>query len=289
MPAQAGGPIVVLGRGRVGRSLAAALAAAGNPVSLQPGRERPPADGLAGLLVLAVPDGAVTDVAAALASAGLPSATAAVHLSGALGLDALAPLSAAGHAVGSFHPLQPFPAERPPAAFEDALVAIDASEPALLERLRALALLLGARPRRVRDAERTAYHAAAAMAANLLVALADQSAAVLRRAGWTAEDALDAVTSLMRGSVEALGSAGLPEALSGPVRRGDWATVARHVAALEPMRDPGARARPAAVYRELSLAAIDLAVRCGLEEAEAARVEAALTAPVATSQRRQPE
>src|SRR5438034_239793 len=81
---------------------------------------------------------------------------------------------------------------RSPAAFHDAVVAVDASEPGLLERLVALAGLLGARPRRVRDAERTAYHAAAAMAANLLVALADQSSQVLQRTGWSAADALDA-------------------------------------------------------------------------------------------------
>jgi predicted short-subunit dehydrogenase-like oxidoreductase (DUF2520 family) len=291
MPAEAGEPVVVLGRGRAGRSLAAALRAAGQPVELRPGRDGVGAAGPTGvtLAVLAVPDGAVAQVAAGLAAAGLPAETAAVHMSGALGLDALGPLAAAGHAVGSFHPLQPFPVERPPAAFQGALVGIDASEPALLERLRALALLLGARPRRVRDAERVAYHAAAAMAANLLVALADQSAAVLRRTGWTGEDALDAVTSLMRGSLDALQSAGLPAALSGPVRRGDWSTVAGHVAALEPLRDPTTRARPAAIYRELSLAAIDLAVRCGLGPDEAARVETALTAPAATSQRRQPE
>jgi predicted short-subunit dehydrogenase-like oxidoreductase (DUF2520 family) len=291
MRAEAFEPVVVLGRGRVGRSLAAALRAAGQPVDLRPGRDGAETAGLAGapLVVLAVPDGAVAEVAASLARTGLPPETAAVHLSGALGLDALAPLAAAGHAVGSFHPLQPFPVERPPAAFHGALVAVDASRPALLERLRGLALLLGARPRRVRDAERTAYHAAAAMAANLLVALADQSSAVLQRTGWTGEDALDAVTSLMRGSLDALQSAGLPDALSGPVRRGDWSTVAGHVAALEPLRDPAARARPAAIYRELSLAAIDLAVRCGLGPDEAARVEAALAAPAATSHRRQPE
>src|SRR5205807_2025703 len=260
MPPEAGGPIVVLGRGRVGRSLAAALGAAGLDVSLAPGREAPPALPPASLALLAVPDGAVREVAAALAAAdALPPDAAAAHVSGGLGLAALAPLAERGHPVGSFHPLQPFPVERPPAALRDALVAVDASEPALLDRLRDLAARLGARPRRVRDADRAAYHAAAAMAANLLVALADQSRQVLRGIGWTDGEALDAVTSLMRGSLEAVGATGLPGALSGPVRRGDWRTVAGHVAALAPL-ETGGRGRPLDVYRALSLAAVDVAV-----------------------------
>lgn len=270
------GTVIVLGRGRLGRSLAAALRAAGCPVALHPGREAAlDGAGADALVLLAVPDGAITDVAAGLS---LPGGVPAVHLSGARGLDALAPLAARGHPVGSLHPLQPFPVERPPAAFRGALVAVDGSDAATLARLEALADLLGARPRRVRDGQRAAYHAAASMAANLLVALADQSRLALRSIGWSDADALDAVRSLMRGSLEALDAVGLPEALSGPARRGDAGTLARHVAALEAVAIPGARARPVDVYRSLGRAAVDVAVRCGLDADAAARLEAALDA-----------
>lgn len=270
------GPVVVLGRGRLGRSLAAAMRAAGGSVTLRPGREAA-LDHAGGdaLVLLAVPDGAISDVAAALS---LPRGAAAVHLSGARGLDALAPLAARGHPLGSFHPLQPFPVERPPAAFRGALLAVDASDAATLARLEALAALLGARPRRVRDGQRAAYHAAASLAANLLVALADQSRLAFRSIGWSDADALDAVRSLMRGSLEALDAVGLPDALSGPTRRGDADTVARHVAALATVAAPGARARPVEVYRSLGRAAVDVAVRCGLDADAAARLAAALDA-----------
>jgi predicted short-subunit dehydrogenase-like oxidoreductase (DUF2520 family) len=150
--------------------------------------------------------------------------------------------------------------------------------PFLLARLEALARLLGARPRRVRDEQRAAYHAAASLAANLLVALADQSRQVFESVGWSEGDALDAVRSLMRGSLEALDAVGLPEAQSGPVRRGDAGTVARHVTALEGVAGRGSRAEPLEVYRVLGRAALDVAVRCGLEAGPAARIEAALAA-----------
>lgn len=283
MPAQPGSspPVVVVGRGRVGRSLTAALQAAGGTATIEPGSGWRPRPGLSAdaLVLLAVPDRAIGELAAAVAaSAEGPPRLAFVHLSGALGLAELAPLARRGHRVGSFHPLQPFPVERPPSAFRDSLVAIDASDGGLLTLLERVALLLGARPRRVRDEKRATYHAAASLAANMLVALADQSSLIFQASGWTAEDALDGVLSLMRGSLDALGSVGLPEALSGPIRRGDAGTVARHVSALESIAAAGERGRPLDVYRALGLAALDVAVRCGLEAGAAERVELALTA-----------
>jgi predicted short-subunit dehydrogenase-like oxidoreductase (DUF2520 family) len=272
-------PVVVLGRGRLGRSLTAALRSAGRSVRLEPASPgaRPEAlDAAPGALVLlAVPDGAIAEVAAAVAG-DLPEGAAAVHLSGARGLDALAPVTGHGRPAGSFHPLQPFPVERPPSAFQDCLVAVDATDGETIARLEELAAVLGARPRRVRDEQRAAYHAAASLAANMLVALADQSRLTFRSIGWSDADALDAVRSLMRGSLDNLDAVGLPEALSGPMRRGDAGTIAGHLTALAAVDPPGTRVRPLDVYRPLARAAVDVAVRCGLDAAGVARIEAAL-------------
>jgi predicted short-subunit dehydrogenase-like oxidoreductase (DUF2520 family) len=269
--------IIVAGRGPVGRSLAGAFRASGLAVALVPGRSlalpTEPVPGPA-LLFLAVPDGAVLEVAEKLArDSGVSTATAVIHLSGALGLGPLEPLAGLGYATGSFHPLQPFPEERPPATFRDALIAVDASEPVLLERLCSLATLLGARSRQVGDAQRATYHAAAVMAANLLVALADQASQTLQRIGWSPDEALQGVLSLMHGSLDALDSLGLPGALSGPVSRGDWATIEHHLHALEQTGG-----HTAGVYRELSLAAADVARRRGLPPETAARIEQILNA-----------
>src|SRR4051794_12097265 len=110
--------LLILGRGRLGRSLDAAGRHAGLEVELRPSREPLPAAALrADLVLLAVPDQEVRATAARLATADDLGDAGFVHLGGALGLDALAPLRALGCAVGSWHPFTPFAAARPPEAF----------------------------------------------------------------------------------------------------------------------------------------------------------------------------
>jgi predicted short-subunit dehydrogenase-like oxidoreductase (DUF2520 family) len=226
------------------------------------------------VVFLAVPDPAVRALASELGAARLPdpAAIAVVHLSGALGLEALSGAAEAGHPVGSFHPLQSFPQPRPPDAFRGSLVAVDASTSELLEALAALAVRLGATPRRVPDEHRRLYHAAAVVASNYLVALTAQAAAILERCGWNRQEALAALLPLERGVLANLESQGLPEALIGPIRRGDPETVAGHLAALDQ-----AGGLPAEVYRILGMAALELAQEAGLEVDAAEQIRAALT------------
>jgi predicted short-subunit dehydrogenase-like oxidoreductase (DUF2520 family) len=225
-------------------------------------------------LFLAVPDPAIAPLAAELAALPLPEGTALIHLSGALGLEPLRAAATAGMAVGSFHPLQSFPVVREPAAFRNALIAVDASTPRLLGELTRLARSLGARPRLVPPEQRTLYHAAAVMASNYLVALAGQAVDVLERAGWTRTDALEALLPLMAGVLENLQRAGLPDALIGPIRRGDPETVRRQITELAATGG----GIPLQAYRILGAAALELAQRAGLDEESARRIEEALTA-----------
>jgi predicted short-subunit dehydrogenase-like oxidoreductase (DUF2520 family) len=248
----------VVGRGRLGRSLAGAL---GCP--LLPGRETvdvPPG----GLCLVAVPDPALADTAARLRGEG----AAFVHVSGAHGLDVLAAAAGRGHAVGAFHPLRSFPAPLGPEAFHGVLFGIDASDAALLAELEALGSRLGGWTRRVRDGDRIRYHAAATLAGPLLVALAAQAADVLGAAGFGRDEALDALLPFIGGTVDNLRALRLPGALIGPVRRGDPDTVARHVAALH--------GDAAATYRALTRTAIDLAEEAGLEPGVAERLREAV-------------
>lgn len=235
-----------------------------------PGRDGP-RDFPDELVFLAVSDPAIPSVAREIRGA-----RAVVHVSGSLGLDVLLP-----HARrGSFHPYQSFPVVRPLEAFRGSLIAIDASDEALLSELQAFALALGGVPRQVRDADRTLYHASAALSSNLLVALASLAGEALGELGWSRDEALAAVTPLMGGVVENLGRAGLPDALIGPIRRGDALTVRRHLAELE------ARGlnRAAAAYRILGVAALDLALEAGLDAAAGEELRTALTGadPAAT-------
>ena len=265
--------MIVAGRGNVGRSLVQALHAAGLEAQLIPSREA--AAVRAGTVFLTEQDGAVLAIAKQIAKRQPPAGVAFVHVSGALGLDALAPL-ADDHDVGSFHPLQSFPSPQPPEALRGITVAIDASSVRLERRLARLAEDIGARPRHVGDSERVLYHAAAVFASNYVVAVVNEAAKMLRAAGWMQDEAEQALLPLVEGVVRSIRSGGTVRALTGPIRRGDADTVARHLDALD---------RPD-LYRMLGSIALEIAKEAGLEPAAAGRIKRALTRDVAATRRR---
>lgn len=270
--------IVVAGRGNVGRSLVRAFHASGHESRLVPARK--PLPRLEeGIVFLAVPDRAVAEVAKRLARSANADAVSYVHTSGALGLDVLSPLGDR-HAVGSFHPLQTFPAPQPPDVFLGITVAVDASTTGLERRLAQLARDIGARPRHVGDAERVLYHAAAVIASNYLVAVVGEAVAVLQEAGWSPEEAHRALMPLVEGTVASLGRSGVAGALTGPIRRGDAETVTRHLEALS------GKGTIEDLYRMLGLVALEIAKYAGLEPAAVGRTRRALTRHVAATQRR---
>ena len=256
--------VCVLGRGRLGGTLQEALGAAGIASRSASARDLDVATAAAEgatLVLLAVPDGMILPVAAELARLELPAATAFAHLSGAHGLDVLGPL-AERHAVGSFHPFQPFATRRTAAAFHGATVGIAADGGDLRARLAALAEALGAHAHEVPDGHRALYHAAAVMASTYVVTLAAQARGLLLSLGWSDADALDAIVTLLRSALENLERAGVPDALSGPLRRGDAATVATHLRAFDGL---AAEHDPSPTYRALGLASTALAVETGLD------------------------
>lgn len=220
------------------------------------------------LIFLAVPDQHLAGMARELAPA-LTAEQALIHLSGALPLAALEPAPRRG----AFHPLQSFPAPRSREHFEGITIGLEASEGELLAALEALAAGLGARPRRVTDEQRVLYHAAAVTAGTYLVALAGTAVDILAAIGWSREEALDSLLTLIRGTVANLEQDRLPGALIGPIRRGDAATVERQLRALR-----GELPEAAGVYRALGLRALGLAREAGLDEASAKRLEAVLGA-----------
>ena len=219
-----------------------------------------------------MPDPEIGRVAAELADR-LPAAVAMVHVSGAQPLSVLRAASEAGHATGAFHPFQSFPVERRPAAFRGALIGVDATDDGLLARLESLAGDLGGHPRRVPDEQRVLYHVAAVLASNLLLGLVATASAVLEGMDWSRQDALAALLPLLSGVVENVQSQGLEGALIGPIRRGDPATVSRHLAELEARGMEDA----ARVYRILGRATLELALASGLDPAKGKQINQALT------------
>jgi predicted short-subunit dehydrogenase-like oxidoreductase (DUF2520 family) len=178
------------------------------------------------LVVIATPDDAITETARALAPS-LDAAALVMHLSGARGLDALAPITEARPdvQVGALHPLQTLTDGSDSSPLATAWAAV-AGPDAVGE----LALELGLRPFRVDDAHRARYHAAACVASNHLVALLGQ----VERLAAAAEVPFEAFAPLVRTAVDNVFERGPRAALTGPIARGDASTVAAHLDAVPP-------------------------------------------------------
>ena len=206
--------LAVVGPGRVGHALAAALTRAGYEIDGPLGRG---ADGRgADAVLLCVPDAEIAGAAARI-MAGPPVG----HCSGATGLGPLAP-----HEAFSMHPLMTVTADG--AVFAGAGAAIAGSTPRGLGLAAELASALGMDPVEIAEADRPAYHAAASIASNFLITLE----AAAERLGATVGLEREQLVPLVRATVENWATLGPERALTGPVARGDDGTVARQRAAV---------------------------------------------------------
>ena len=224
----------LVGPGRVGKSVAGWAVAAGAQMVAATGR-----DGLAGfdsagqdLLLIAVPDGVLDEVAERLATR--PQAAVALHTSGSRDAAVLSPLRTAGTAAGTLHPLKAFP--RVLSAPEEAsgvFFALD-GEAAAMALGRRLVAAWGGVAGEVPPAARPLYHFAATLAAGGVATLLATAADLARKAGLPPEVARGYL-ELARGTVAAAISAPTPPlaAITGPVARGDLATVQSHFEALK--------------------------------------------------------
>ncbi len=230
-------PIVVVGPGRVGRTLAAVLGETGSGIR-QVGRDGDAAASVAGArtVLLTVGDDALPALVAALAAGGaFGPDQLVVHTSGALGAAVLTPAAAAGALTAAVHPVVPFtgdPARDAPALATAAvgLTAPGSAGPAA----RALVAAWGGDPARVLDvaeADRPAWHAAACVAANHAFAVVTDGVQRLSRLGVA--DPRAVLTPVVEAAVRLALTAG-PGAHTGPVARGDAGTVAGHLAVPAP-------------------------------------------------------
>ncbi len=242
-PDQAGSPppirVRIVGAGRAGRSFERALVELGWHVEVV-GRDVDPAALASGvdLVLLCVPDGQIAAVAASIDPV---EGTVVAHCAGSLGLDVLDPHPDRA----TLHPLVSLPsAELGAARLRGAWFGVS-GHPVAGRVVDAL----GGRSVEVSDEDRATYHAAAVVASNHLVALLGQVERIAADVGVP----LEAFLALASGSLDNVGTLGPAAALTGPVARGDWATVRRHLDAI----DPGERA----AYLEMVRAAAALAGR----------------------------
>jgi len=214
----------LVGAGRVGTALAAALAAKGVPVAGPTRRGEVPPGCQA--IVLCVPDAEIAAAAAAVAGA----APLVGHTSGATPLSALQPARAEAFGL---HPLQTVPPDAGGDVFEGAGCAVAGSTPGALRFATELARVLGMTPFEIDDGGRAAYHTAASVASNFLVTLGAAAERIAAGAGLEPAEARALLAPLMRRTVDNLATLGPESALTGPVARGDDATVEAQRRAVE--------------------------------------------------------
>ena len=208
----------VIGRGRVGSAVAARLAERG--VELR--------DEAADVVLLCVPDSAIQDVAR-----GLTPGAWIGHTSGATPLSAL---SLHERRFG-LHPLQTFNRSGAPEQLDGAYAAVTAETDEAREVATALSDLLGVRPFDLDDVDRALYHAGAAIASNYLVTLHRAAIELFEEVGAPPAGLEPLMRRVIDNGFE----------LTGPIARGDWETVERH---LDAIRERRPRLEP--LYRVLA-------------------------------------
>ena len=242
-------PVVVIGAGRAGRALAAALHTVGVSSALLDRTQvveqwgatvfasRADAVARAALILVAVRDGQLDAALDALREPGVMRDDAVVlQLSGSAEPAARERLTQIGVSYGTFHPLLPLlDPEVARQRLQGAVIGVEGDAPAHAAAMQ-LATRLGATTIAIPRADRAAYHAAAVIASNFPVTLAALAEGLLSRIGVDSAAAHRAVRALMAASVENL--AGAPralDALTGPIVRHDAATVRAHTNALHGM------------------------------------------------------
>jgi len=277
------GTVFVLGAGRAGRSLARALVVAGVDVVGLHGRQPdatvvppvtggplPSSLGKASVILVTVRDAQVGEALRQLAGAALKPGAVVLHASGATDPAEASALRVLGHGVGTLHPLVPLAnPDRSVEVLHDAWIGVD-GDAAAVAAATTLVTRLGAHALTIPPGQKPRYHAAAVFAANFPVVVAALAERLLEEAGVSDGEARAATIGLMGAAVSNLESGRPHDVLTGPIARGDVASVRGHLAAL-------ADDAPAlAAYVTLSRAAVTLARERGTSAERLAEISAAL-------------
>jgi predicted short-subunit dehydrogenase-like oxidoreductase (DUF2520 family) len=240
--------LAIIGGGRVGTALARAAGTAGIDVTVAGREDALEAARSAEIALLCVPDAEIVAACEAIADA-VPPLRLVGHTSGAGTLNRLAAAVARGAGAFSLHPLQTIPDGD--ADLRNAPCAVSGTGAEALGAAIDLGERLGMKPFEVAESDRAAYHAAASIASNFLVTLEELAAGVLTRIG--AENARELLAPLVTRTAANWAELG-PAALTGPIARGDEATVESHLAALREL-DP----ELAELYEQLAARTRELA------------------------------
>jgi predicted short-subunit dehydrogenase-like oxidoreductase (DUF2520 family) len=244
--------LAIVGAGRVGRALGRRLRELGWTIGAVVTRNEPsarkatrfigagkPQAGLtrrvllSSVILICTPDSEIAEIVAELARIGAEELRGHVvlHTSGALDATLLHPLRAQGAAVASMHPLQTFagvsvpPLEGKLFAIEGDLIAVRAA--------RKIARELGAAPTTIEPGKKPLYHAAGALAAGHTLVVIESAVQLLMSLGIKHSEAVRAILPMTRQVLENYEHLGPRAAWTGPLARGDYEVVAKHLNVLQ--------------------------------------------------------
>jgi predicted short-subunit dehydrogenase-like oxidoreductase (DUF2520 family) len=208
-------------------------------------------------VILAVRDQVITEVAQMLVGTGLVNKRhTLLHCAGAASAEEL--LGAVADKVGGIGTLHPL------AAIADGKIAMRTLKGTVFgvegnetgrRTAEKIVAALGGIALELDQTQMAAYHCAAALASNYVVALLDTAAQVLAGTGVSAQEAARALVPLVEGAIANVQAKGTTDGLTGPIRRGDAATIQRHLEALRGKPDV------AEIYRALARRAVEIATR----------------------------
>lgn len=266
--------VTIIGVGGLGKSLARALLEANIPVKSLFNRTVDKAQNLAAdlnisiagsfpekighlgnLIFITVADDALKEVSERLGSITDDfSGRTVVHCSGNESAELLDDLKSKGAATASFHPLQTFTDQSNPATFEDIFFSLQGDESAFSD-LKQIAQKLGAQTLEVNAEQKSHLHAAAVLASNYLNTLLNASVETASLSGLPSNKVKQALLPLVKTTLQNIEHQSFKKALSGPIKRGDVATVEKHLKLLQDQPDL------LNLYRELGYKTIKLAQR----------------------------
>jgi predicted short-subunit dehydrogenase-like oxidoreductase (DUF2520 family) len=261
----------IIGCGKVGTALAEHLVKAGYPPAGFGGRNTASArlaaeiagapsrwyekmwdaTKAADIVFITTPDDTIAEVCALISeNKGFSERAMVFHCSGALASTILVSAKTgipengkANHVQnGSLHPLQSFAAVQTKTAknddnpFGNIIMAVEGDAGAV-SMGREIAADLGARPFTIRTDGKILYHAAAVVASNYLVTLMNLAIQLMSASGVSETDAFEILSPLIRGTLANIRNAGIPDALTGPISRGDARIVEKHIQAIGALPD----------------------------------------------------
>lgn len=217
------------------------------------------------LVFITTPDDTIESI---VKSVSWNTTTGVAHCSGAEPSLILEAARLQGAHIGSFHPMQTFPTISHETARLSGIAFAVEGAPPMLDTLIKMANALGGFPVEISPEHRAIYHLTGFLACGAVITIMSQAAELWNTIGYTKDKGLEVLIPILKSTVESLEARGIPEALTGPISRGDLGTVQKHLGALEDQA-----ISMISIYCEIALRAVALSrAKGGIDDSRAQEI-----------------